>query len=56
MRSDEFIEKGDGRYLSNVSSILVDAQENVWVAYHSRPVGSWSSYLTTIKKMACVRN
>jgi len=51
--SDKFIHGRDGVYVSNVSSILVDKQGNVWAAYMSRP-GTWFPKLTTLRKMACL--
>ncbi|MGB5523182.1 MAG: right-handed parallel beta-helix repeat-containing protein [Polyangiales bacterium] len=51
--SDKFIHGRDGVYVSNVSSILVDKQKNVWAAYMSRP-GIWFPKLTTLRKMACL--
>ena len=51
--SDKFIHGRDGVYVSNVSSILVDKQGNVWAAYMSRP-DTWFPKLTTLRKMACL--
>jgi len=52
--SDEFTRGGDGSHRSSVSSLLVDRQGNVWVAYASRPATAWYPKSTTLKKMACV--
>lgn len=53
--SDQFIRGTDGSHRANVSSILVDTDENVWVAYMSIPPEGWSPKWTTIRKLACVR-
>jgi hypothetical protein len=52
--SDEFTRGGDGSHRSSVSSLFVDRQGNVWVAYASRPATAWYPKSTTLKKMACV--
>ena len=53
--SDNFIRGSNGSHRTNVSSILVDTDENVWVAYMSLPPVGWSPKWTTIRKLACVR-
>jgi len=53
--SDQFNRDGDGSHRTNVSSILVDSDHNVWVAYMSRPASSWNPNSTTIRKLPCVR-
>lgn len=52
--SDAFTRGGDGSHRSNVSSLFVDRQGNVWVAHTSRPATAWYPKSTTLKKMACV--
>ena len=53
--SDKFIRGGDGTYRTDMSSMLVDEDKNVWVAYMSRPAVGWSPKWTTIRKLPCVR-
>ena len=51
--SDQFIRGGDGSYRTAMSSMLVDEQGNVWIAYMSRPAVGWSPKWTTIRKLPC---
>ena len=51
--SDRFIRGGDGNYRTAMSSMLVDDQGNVWIAYMSRPAVGWSPKWTTIRKLPC---
>jgi hypothetical protein len=53
--SDKFIRGGDGTYRTDMSSMFVDEDKNVWVAYMSRPAVGWSPKWTTIRKLPCVR-
>ena len=53
--SDEFTREDSGEFRSVVSSLLVEEDGDVWVAYMSRPKTSWSPKWTTLKKLACVR-
>ena len=53
--SDKFTHENSGEFRSVVSSLLVEEDGDVWVAYMSRPMTSWFPKSTTLKKLACVR-
>ena len=53
--SDKFTHESSGEFRSVVSSLLVEEDGDVWVAYMSRPMTSWFPKWTTLKKLACVR-